>query len=299
MAGSRARGALAALIVAAASFAGALTASLVPVGREPAPAPSPTSPPSSTSSPAGDEPSPPQFRWEPDLVEEFDRLDPTVWTVRDQTANANEDSFLQAANVSVRDGVLRITGRREEAGGRRFTSGYLDTNGSYALPPFFRAEVRAKVPWEQGMWAAPLWLRPSDGSGGEIDLAETYGSEQARPVLHQTIHSDYGPQHRKDPRPTDFAALGDPEGSAWHVYTVEKTPGRLRMWVDGEPTATWGSGDPPWFDRYYEAGKHWNLRVNLQIGGSWGGLPDGSTRWGEGTTLFVDSIRTWRLVDAG
>ena len=244
--------------------------------------------------PTGGPPPPPHEGWQPSLAENFDRLDGAVWNVRDQEANANEDSYLLARNVGVSDGLLRIQARRESAGGRGFTSGYLDTNHKYALPNYFRAEVRAKVPLEQGLWAAPLWLRPADYSGGEIDVVETYGSESARPVVHHTIHTEYGPGHATSARLAYLGPLGDPSGRGWHVYTVEKTPGLIRMWVDGRLTATWSSADPAWFDRYYEAGKSWHLRVNLQVGGEWGGLPDHTTDWRpERTALLVDYIRTW------
>ncbi len=230
--------------------------------------------------------------WALDINEEFNTLDPNRWNVRDRTYNSNEDSYLLAANTRVRDGVLVIEGRRESAGGRQYTSGYVDTNRHYSVPNRFRAEIRARVPMQQGLWAAPLWFRPTDGSGGEIDLVETYGREAARPLVHQTIHTDYGAQHRQSALTYPFARLGDPAGTGWHTYVVEKTPGRIVMTVDGVTTATWRSGDPDWFNKYYEAGKRWNLRINMQIGGSYGGKPDASTDWSR-ATMAVDYLRTW------
>ncbi|MGL4339282.1 MAG: glycoside hydrolase family 16 protein [Rhodoglobus sp.] len=214
--------------------------------------------------------------------------------MRNNTSNSNENSYLTSNNVSVRDGSLRIQGKKESKGGREYTSGYVDSNGKYSLPNYFRAEIRAKVPMEQGMWAAPLWFRPADFSGGEIDLIETYGKERAKPKMHFTIHTDYGSAHQKSPKPAYFTAVGDATGTQWHTYTIEKKPGSITIWVDGVQTAQWKQGDPQWFDQYYESGKRWNLRVNLQIGGKWGGLPDSSTNWsGDNTTMIVDSIKTW------
>ncbi|MQW74773.1 family 16 glycosylhydrolase [Nocardioides sp. dk4132] len=230
--------------------------------------------------------------WALDLDENFDELDPARWNVRDRTYNSNEHSYLIADNTSVRDGALVIEARPESAGGRQYTSGYVDTNRRYSLPDTFRAEVRARVPMEQGLWAAPLWFRPTDGSAGEIDLIETYGRESARPLVHQTIHTGYGLLHRQSALTFPYARLGDPAGTGWHTYVVEKTPGQIVMSVDGVTTATWRSGDPRWFDRFYEAGKRWNLRINLQVGGSWGGLPDASTDWSQ-ASMAVDYLRTW------
>ncbi|MGL5809182.1 MAG: glycoside hydrolase family 16 protein, partial [Nocardioides sp.] len=262
----------------------------------PDPTPSPTPEPDPTPDPTPNpDPAPDRVKgWKVDLNDNFDRMDASCWRVRNGSANSNEHSYLQAANVSVQGGLLRIQGKNQSAGGRRYTSGYVDSNGKYSLPNYFRAEVRAKVPMEQGMWAAPLWFRPEDYSGGEIDVVETYGKERDRPKIHHTIHTDYGSGHQKSAKPAYYSAVGDATGTEWHTYTIEKKPGSITIWTDGRQTAQWKQGDPQWFNQYYESGKRWHMRVNLQIGGTWGGLPDGSTDWsGDKTTMMVDYIRTW------
>jgi hypothetical protein len=65
------------------------------------------------------------------------------------------------------------------------------------------------------------------------------------------------------------------------------------MWTDGILTFSVTSASPTWYDSLYEvAGRTWNLRVNQQIGGTWGGLPDSTTDWAN-TTMTVDYIKTW------
>lgn len=230
--------------------------------------------------------------WKVDMVEDFAKIDRDRWNIRDNTSNSNEHSYLLAENSFAKGGKLHIKAKNESAGGRRWTSGYIDTNGNYSLPNQFRIKIRAKVPMEQGMWAAPLWLRPADYSGGEIDLVETYGRERHRPLVHQTIHTDYGSGHQQDVEEIPYSNFDDPDGTGWHTYVVVKTKNSIRMKVDGVQTAKWSSGDPSWFDRYYKAGKRWSLRVNLQVGGDWGGQPDQSTDWRK-TTMMVDYIHTW------
>lgn len=231
-------------------------------------------------------------RWTPDLTEDFSTLDPAIWQVRDHQAYDRDAATVLARNVSVVDGALRVQARREAVDGRDYTSGDVDTYGTYSLPDYFRIEVRAKVPWQQGMWAAPLWIRPADGSGGEIDLVETYGSERGRPLVHQTIHSAYGPDHQQTHQQTPFSEIGD-DPAGWHTYVVEKTPGEIRMWVDGVETALFDDSTTAWFGSYYEAGKRWSLRVSLQVGGGQG-LPDAATDWSPSTTaMLVDYIHTY------
>lgn len=240
--------------------------------------------------------------WTLVLAEDFERIDPERWTLKDETYSSNEDSFLRAGNCSIADAgadgnALRLQAEEEPV--RRwgdtwdYTSCYATTEGKYSLPDHFRVEVRAKVPMEQGMWAAPLWLRPGGDAGGEIDVAETLGG-QDEPRLSQTIHTGYGPEHAQSSYDVPFSSLDDPTGTGWHTYTVEKVPGRLTMWADGVQTAQWSTGDPAWFTEYYDAGKRWSLRVNLQVGGRWGGRPDRTTDWSRArTAMLVDHIRVW------
>jgi beta-glucanase (GH16 family) len=232
--------------------------------------------------------------WKLDLSEDFDSLSSSRWNIKNNTYASNEDSYLLARNTSVGGGVLRIQGKLESAGRRNYTSGYVDTNGKYSVPTYFRAEVRAKVPFQQGLWAAPLWFRPAGGGNGEIDMVETLGNERARPTFHQTIHTEYGSTHKQASITKLFSSVSNAAATDWHTYTMEKTPGRITMWVDGVKTVDFTPANPSWYNKYYEIGKRWNLRVNMQIGGTWGGLPDSTTNWSpDDSAMQLDYIRTW------
>lgn len=255
----------------------------------PTPTPTPTGNPSATPTAT---PTPVADAWKPDLVENFDSLS-SRWNVKNDTYASNESSYLLARNVTDTNGVLRIQGKPESAGGRSYTSGRVDTNNKYALPNYFRAEVRAKVPMEQGMWAAPLWFRPTGGASGEIDLLESYGTERNNPKVHQTIHTAYGADHKIVTTSTPYSKFTTTSPTQWHTYTIEKTPGHIRMWVDGYLTSDLSAASASWFNQYYESGLHWNLRVCLQIGGTYG-LPNSSTNWtGDNTAMQLDYIKTW------
>lgn len=236
--------------------------------------------------------------WRLDLVEPFNVYDSSRWHAWDNIARPTEDALLLARNVSVSDGALRIRAKKESVGGRRYTSGALDTYGRYSLPNYFRVWVRAKVPQEQGMWPAPLWLRPdgpAGAAGSEIDLVETIGRDAERgwPKIHQTIHGVYGTSQHTS-RSTPFAWFGDWSGTRWHNYEIVKTPGRIVMKVDGRRTALFTPANTPWFSSIFEVGARWAFRVNLQVGGKWAGLPDWRTNWApRRTTMYVDEIRVW------
>jgi hypothetical protein len=78
---------------------------------------------------------------------------------------------------------------------------------------------------------------------------------------------------------------------SWHTYTIEKTSGQIKMFVDGAQTGLWKQGDPTWFTSIFEANKKWAMITNLQIGGHRGD-PNSSTDWsGDKTTLQLDYVR--------
>lgn len=235
--------------------------------------------------------------WKTLWRDDFDDLDQKRWNVRNRGEAPNQKALFMRDNVSLSDGLLRLQAKKQKAKGWNgtwdYTSGYVDTNGKFALPDTFRLEVRAKVPFERGLWPAPMWLRPSDQSSGEIDLIETFGREVDEPATHHTVHTAYGPGRRQDVEVKKYSEL---PGSAtgWHTYTMEKTEGEIRMWVDGVRTATFKSGSPSWFDRYYAPDKKWNLRVNLNVGGDWNGMPDGSTDWSSSeATMYLDYVQAY------
>lgn len=237
-------------------------------------------------------------KWAIELADDFTSLNTANWNIRNNTYSSNESSYLLARNVSIENSVLRIQGKKESVGGRAYTSGYIDTLNKYIAPQYFRAEVRAKLPWQAGAWPAPLWFRidPTSYSNTEIDIIETVGSERTNPQWHQTVwrqwspsikYSTYGP----------YSSLPVTDAYGWHTYTIEKTPGKIQMWIDGQATLSATSSSLNWFNTAFESGHGYNLRCNLQIGGSWPGEPDASTDWsGDNMAMFVDSIYVWRYI---
>ena len=242
--------------------------------------------PTQASSPRASSTSP----WRSVMYDGFSSFEDSRWTRYDQQSWARDDARVLARNVRTSHGRLRVEAKHEWSAGRAYTSGDLTSAGKFVLPNYFKVTIRAKVPMEHGMWAAPLWFRPSDGSAGEIDLVETYGREKSQPTVHQTIHTEYGKGHRQNAVTYPFSKL-DGSATDWHTYTVEKTKGQIRMWVDGRLTSTFNRSTASWFDPYYEAGKQWSLRICLQVGGS-DVRPDDSTDWSR-TTMKIDKIQAW------
>ncbi|RYY85926.1 MAG: glycosyl hydrolase family protein [Comamonadaceae bacterium] len=92
-------------------------------------------------------------------------------------------------------------------------------------------------------------------------------------------------RHRNDSR-----VVPGFEGS-WHTHTLEWTPSRISVSLDGQP---WFAFDP---DEAQLSGggdplrQPMQLRINLALGGNWGGAVDDSRL---PARLDIASIRIWR-----
>lgn len=212
-------------------------------------------------------------------------VDASKWNIRNNTTQSNMDGRNMAYNVTVAGGVLSIHGKAESVGGQQWTCGYLDTIGKASWRPPFRAEARLRVPWGSdayGFWPA-FWFRPDDGGDGEIDVMEAWPNHSQ---ISYTVWQNYsGGAHPQLTLPTSQV------NDAWHTYTMEVTPTSIAFYYDG--TLRWSPSFStyPWMGTIFSRNTKWNIRHNLQIGGSWGGKPNGSTDFSQ--TYDTDYIRIW------
>jgi beta-glucanase (GH16 family) len=176
--------------------------------------------------------------WQLELDDEFSaqRLDAALWhtcyswgctiSPNDPPAtNANpENEWYEAANVVQRGGELALTARPQAAHGRSYTSGMIQSNGSFDFT-YGLVEVRAKIPAGAGTWPA-IWLVPQDLSWPpEIDVMEYWGSQPGR--MKVTLH--YGPSDLVLFRDVPSPALA----GRWHTYAVDWAPGEISWYLDG------------------------------------------------------------------
>jgi beta-glucanase (GH16 family) len=267
--------------------------------------------------------------WKPVWADEFNgtRLDRSKWTPAEDCGGGgnNERQCYTAApaNVSVKDGVLRLTALRQATtgianpwGGSKatrtlnYSSGKVLTQGKFAVR-YGRVEARARVPGGQGVWPA-IWMMPETSAyggwprSGEIDILETInlgapcegcdGGRENR--IFGTIHfGDGADGHRQHGGQT----VPQPSADGFHVYAVEWSPGLIVWSVDGQayarstaadwkpangPPAPIASSDAP-FDQPF------HLILNLAFGGNW---PEGANAKGVDETalpavLEVDWVR--------
>jgi beta-glucanase (GH16 family) len=253
---------------------------------------------SATPSTPGTLPAPPAG-WVDAFVDDFtgSSVDATKWNVRNNSANSNEQSYLLSRNVTVSNGILNITAKRESVGGKAYTSGYLDSIGKFSQRYGIwqvRAKVNTPIGSSQGMWPAPVWLR-GDSSPMEVDVIEAWGTGPT--VLNgyragsgsASIHQDTNGGGGKvsgwlSDAGTDLSA-------GFHVYEVEWEATFIAIRIDGVEKVRATPTNAPWAFSGTDYAGNANMRVNLQVSrddGYYGG-PIASTVLP--SSLQIDYIR--------
>lgn len=193
-------------------------------------------------------------------------------------AQSNDESYNLPENVSFGSDGLTLLCKRQDYKGLKYTTADVlakhKTVGNY-----FRSEMACTLPTEEGQWPG-LWFRPSNHADGEIDLVEIWPSFwNGVPVMHSTLHSEYGATHKQEGAKLLYSKLPNPDPKAEHMWMVEKTEGRIRFECDGVLIYEWNRKNfnptlKGWWDRIFEdPAKRWYPRYTTQMGGKHAGEP--------------------------
>jgi hypothetical protein len=215
--------------------------------------------------------------------------DPAKWTFDTGTGNDgfgnNESQFYtdRPSNITVEDGILQITARRENFQNRQFTSSRIKTEGLFNFT-YGQIEARAKLPTGGGTWPA-IWSLGSDyqtnpwPAAGEIDFMEHVGNRQDE--IFASVH-----------HPGAFGGDADTSSSIipgvseeFHVYRTEWTATEIKFFVDGEQIHQVANNDSLPFN------KDFFLIMNVAMGGNFGG--DIDPNFTE-SSMEVDYIRVYQ-----
>ena len=221
--------------------------------------------------------------------------DPAKWGYETGHVRNNEEQYYTLArkeNAWVGNGVLTITGRKEEyvnkdyqrgaASWKRkdslahYTSASINTLGKAGWK-YGKIVIRAKIPHGAGMWPA-LWMlgvnTPQAGwpAGGEIDIMEAVGNHEGD--IYGTIHfaDTVHHKHASSGSKTSPAAVD----GQFHIYSIEWNAEKIDIFYDNKKYHTFyndlaeGKGDDNAFR------KPFYLLINLAMGGDWPGPVDGS-----------------------
>ena len=270
--------------------------------------------------------------WELVWSDEFDgtSLDLTRWSY-EQNCWGGGNNELQCytdsdTNSEVGEGILVIRAIEETATGLAVSEDSPDaaTAGTQTLPytsarirskdkgdwRYGRFEIRARLPFGQGLWPA-IWMLPTDSvygtwaASGEIDIMEAVNLKgtddtKSRSVLG-TLH--YGGEFPANVESGAFWPISPDvhPSDVFHVYAVEWEEGEIRWYLDDTHYATQTSDG--WYSQTEVGGElvtapgaapfdqAFHLILNVAVGGNLPGAPDDTTTFPQ--VMEVDYVRVY------
>ncbi len=227
--------------------------------------------------------------------DEFDgsSLDTSKWTTGYWWGNTidtnNELEWYTPNNISVSNGTLKLTAKKESSNGYSYTSGAITTGKSSfggSTPDKFAfmhgyAEMRAKMPKGKGLWPAFWTLSCDQDWPPEIDVTEIIGDQIT--VNNMTVHDADGGSSGGEWSGPDFSA-------DFHTFGMSWDSGAIVWYVDGVERYRFSSSSRIPSESMY-------LLLNLAVGGDWPGSPNSSTVFP--ATYEVDYVRVWDQMPSG
>ncbi len=196
--------------------------------------------------------------------------------------NNEKQSYTDKAdNVIVKNGVLKITAKKEGSG---YTSARIKTQGLYEFT-YGKVEIRAKLPSKAGTWPA-LWMLGSSiinqawPKCGEIDMMEQTGTNKKEVLgaLHwlnaaNNQHAEYSLRTNVD------------NTAEYHVYSMEWNKDFIHLFIDGKQFyEIINKNELPFNSKFF-------LIMNVALGGTLGGnIPADFTE----DSMEVDYIRVYQ-----
>ena len=237
--------------------------------------------------------------------DEFDgsKIDLTKWEheVNAQGGGNNELQYYtdRPQNSWVDDGTLIIQALKEHytgsEGTRDYTSARLRTKNKGDWK-YGRFEIKAKLPFGQGLWPA-IWMLPTYwlyggwAASGEIDIMECVGHEPNK--VHGTLH--YGGEWPDNVHTgKSYTLRNDNFSDDFHIFTIEWEATAFRWYVDNVlyQTQTYWHSDkvdfPAPFDQYF------HMLLNVAVGGNFPGDPDNTTTFPQ--RMVVDYVRVFEKI---
>ncbi len=191
----------------------------------------------------------------------------------------------QPENIYLENSNLHIVAQLNP----QYTSARIQTAGLKEFQ-FGRIDIRAKLPYGQGIWPAIWMLGANIGDvgwpkSGEIDIMEMIGSEPL--TVHGTVHYDNGGYQstgraKSITKPESFS-------EEFHVFSVVWDRNSIKWYVDYDEyffvTKSSLGENYPFNNPFY-------FLLNVAIGGKWPGNPDETTVFPQ--EMVLDYVRVFQ-----
>lgn len=203
----------------------------------------------------------------------------------------NESQYYREENVNVSDGLLTITAKEELFGGKNYTSSRIVTRGQKSFMQG-RIDIRAVLPYGQGIWPALWMLGDNFGSAGwphcgEIDIMEMVGGAGNRDrTVHGTIHWDENGSHASygGSNSLNSGKFAD----EFHVFSIIWDQNSIK-WLRDDVQFREADLTPADLSEFQQ---NFFFIFNIAVGGNWPGSPDGTTVFPQ--TMVVDYVRVFQ-----
>jgi len=206
------------------------------------------------------------------------------------------------------DGYLHIVAEEPAAG--VYSSARMESRGLVSFQ-YGRLEARIQVPEGQGIWPA-FWLEGNNAATagwpacGEMDVMERINGvglppsgTQSNPPAGTTDWNEgsvHGTGFTGGNLGTTFDFTGGATAAGWHTYGMIKTPNSIAYYVD-DPAHPYATFTPSSLSSLsgavwpFDDGQANYFILNIAIGGSWPGSPNGSTVFP--ATMLVAYVRLY------
>ena len=200
----------------------------------------------------------------------------------------NELQYYRHQNTTLENGYLTIRAKQEYYGGFNYTSSRIITKGNI-FNAYGRVDIRAKLPYGQGLWPA-LWMLGENINSvswptcGEIDIMEMIGGTGYNDrTIHGTVHwEDNGHASYGGPNSLSSGRFAD----EFHVFSIIWTPSSI-VWLRDD--IQYKSIDITNLSAFHN---DFFFIFNVAVGGNWPGSPDGTTVFPQ--TMIVDYVRVFQ-----
>jgi beta-glucanase (GH16 family) len=237
--------------------------------------------------------------------DEFDgsAVDESSWTFeigRGVNGWGNQElQYYRKENATVANGLLTITAKKENYRGAQYTSTRIKTEGKREFQ-YGKIEVRAKVPYGQGIWPAFWTLGHDIGTVswpkcGEIDILEMVGggsggdsSELRDDTVVSSVHYEQTDGQHWNHGATYTISNGI-LNDGFHTYSIIWDENYIYSFIDG---VQYGAQQITDANRYDEFHKPHFLLLNLAVGGIWPGYPDKHTTFPQ--VYQIDYVRVYQ-----
>ena len=195
----------------------------------------------------------------------------------------------QQDNVSVSNGTLKITARKERIRGTQYTSGRINSKGKADFT-YGRFEASIKLPAGDGLWPAFWMLSTNEEYGGwpqsgEIDIME-YVASNPDEVLGYIHYGDLYPNNQS--QGNTYQLQNDVFYNSFHEFAIEWEPGEIRWYMDGILFSTKTPEDISPANWPFD--KDFHFLLNVAVGGNLGGEVNDNML---PATMEVDYVRVY------